>query len=79
MTRLAVLVALMAVSIELTAAQEKRPNFIVLQPDDLLFFEKWSPPPHFPGRPQVAILPESGLPNIERLRTNGVQMMEAYT
>ena len=79
MTRFAIAVALVAVSIDLAAAQDRRPNFIVLQPDDLQFFESWTPPPHYPSRPQVAILPESGLPNIERLRTNGVQMMEAYT
>lgn len=63
----------------LTRAND-RPNFIVVQPDDLRFFEEWTPPPHYPsGRTQVETFPNGGLPNIERLRVNGLQMMESYT
>jgi hypothetical protein len=64
------------------AKEEKKPNFIVMQPDDLRFFEEWTPPPHYPNRAQVETFPcadTTCLPNIERLRKNGLQMMEAYT
>lgn len=54
----------------------KKPNFIVFQPDDLQFLERWTPQPHNDEWPVIAFGPK--LPNIERLRTQGVQMMEAY-
>lgn len=64
----------------LTLTEAQKPNFIVMQPDDLRFFEAWTPPPHYPTRAQVENFPcDNCLPNIERLRTNGLQMMEAYT
>jgi len=64
-----------------SSAQTRKPNFIVCQPDDLRFFEEWTPPPHIPsGRVQIEVYPENnGLPNIDRLRTEGIQMMQAYT
>jgi len=64
------------------SAQTKRPNFIICQPDDLRFFEEWTPPPHVPifSEAQIEVYPEkNGLPNINRLRRNGIQMMQAYT
>jgi len=59
---------------------KKKPNFIVCQPDDLRFFEEWTPPPHLPRNQvqQIEVYPSTGLPNIERLRTEGIQMMQGY-
>ena len=61
-----------------------KPNIIVVQPDDFPFFESWSPPPLPPnyGGPESenAVYPAKyGLPNIERLREGGLQMLQAYT
>eukprot|EP00547_Thalassionema_nitzschioides_P016687 CAMPEP_0194251322 /NCGR_PEP_ID=MMETSP0158-20130606/25181_1 /TAXON_ID=33649 /ORGANISM="Thalassionema nitzschioides, Strain L26-B" /LENGTH=490 /DNA_ID=CAMNT_0038988429 /DNA_START=32 /DNA_END=1501 /DNA_ORIENTATION=- len=67
---------------------KKRPNFIVCQPDDLPFFEEWTPPPHFPKGRDMEFFPSNNnnddgggglLPNMERLRTQGLQLMQAYT
>lgn len=55
-----------------------RPNFIVMQPDDLEFFEAWLPPPHFVGNNGFAY-PASGLPSIEKLRQAAVEMSQAHT
>lgn len=58
----------------------KRPNIIIMQPDDLPFFDVWGPPPPNPSTPDQSInIPSYGLPNIESLRLNGLQMMQAYT
>ena len=62
-----------------TVAQDNRPSFIVFQPDDLQFFEEWKPAAHFSGRNQAIPLPETGLPNIERLMKQGLHMKQAYT
>ena len=58
-----------------------RPNIIVMQPDDLQFFDEWSPPPNNPFEPnrKVSFPSTSGLPNIDGLRRNGLQMKQAYT
>lgn len=62
------------------AQQNRRPNFIILQPDDLRFQERWNPPPHHPNNPQITRLPSAEImPNIERLRQGGLQMTQAYT
>ena len=57
----------------------QRPNFIVMQPDDLQFFEEWTPPAHFPARRDDVYSFVLPLRNIERLRTAGLQMRQAYT
>jgi len=59
---------------------DTRPNIIVMQPDDMAFFDAWSPPPNNPKTPnQKNNFPETnGLPHMDSLRSNGVQMMEAY-
>ena len=63
----------------------KQANFIVLQPDDLPFLEHWTPSAHFPStngnnRGGPVNYPQADqLPNIERLRTQGVQMLQAHT
>lgn len=58
----------------------KRPNVIIMQPDDLPFYDAWGPPPNNPSTPnQNYELPNYGLPHIESLRLNGLQMMQAYT
>lgn len=55
-------------------------NVIVMQPDDLHFFDEWSSPPNNPKTANKNInFPANGLPNIERLRLNGLQMLQAYT
>lgn len=67
---------LLGTIIQFTEAQ-KKPNFIVCQPDDLKFLERWTPPPHNDECPDITFGPD--LPNIDRLRRQGLQMMEAYT
>jgi len=57
----------------------KLPNIIVIQPDDLVHMDEWSPPPDTPIRASSNSIPTDGMPNIEELRTNGLQMMQAYT
>ncbi|KAL7546983.1 hypothetical protein ACHAWF_010305 [Thalassiosira exigua] len=55
---------------------KKLPNIIIIQPDDMPFYDAWwypNPPSSNNG------LPNAGLPHIEFLRTNGMQMMQAYT
>jgi len=57
-----------------------RPNIIVMQPDDLVFMDAWTPPPKNPKTPNKQnTFPDSGMPNIDGLRTGGLQMMQAYT
>jgi len=60
-----------------------RPNIIIMQPDDLPFLEPWTPPPNIPSNPtDTHPFPNNdgnGLPHIDSLRLNGLQMMQAYT
>ena len=62
-----------------------KPNIIVMQPDDLQFYDDWSAPPNNPIAPsEMNPIPRSSdgnalLPNMEFLRTNGLQMKQAYT
>ena len=63
-----------------TTITSDRPNVIIMQPDDLHFYDIWNPPPNNPDNPNQSHVTSSyGLPNIESLRLNGIQMMEAYT
>ena len=57
------------------------PNIIIIQPDDLPFFDEWTPPPNNPINPNRGVnpLPDQGLPNINFLRENGVEMLQANT
>ena len=60
--------------------QGTKPNIIIMQPDDLQFFDEWTPPPNNPNEIDLQkAFPAYGLPNIESLRLNGLQMMQAYT
>lgn len=72
------LLLLIACCSMLSTASAQRPNVIVMQPDDLPFFEDWSPPPNNPSQPDKTV-PTPDLFNMERLRLDGVQMMQAYT
>lgn len=55
-------------------------NIIIMQPDDLLFYDEWGAPPNIPNQSNLRTnMPSAGMPNIERLRLNGLQMMQAYT
>ena len=58
-----------------------KPNIIMMQPDDMKHFHDWgSAPPNNPTEPSKTVdEPANGLPNMEFLRTNGLQMMQAYT
>jgi len=60
-----------------------RPNIIIMQPDDLVHLDNWSPPPNTPNDPDASDPPPSnygnGMYHIDSLRLNGVQMMQAYT
>ena len=61
------------------------PNIIIMQPDDLPFLDEWGPPPNNPNETDSAnTIPvskkgKSLMPHIEKLRKNGLQMMQAYT
>mmetsp|Transcript_13854 Transcript_13854/g.20227 ORF Transcript_13854/g.20227 Transcript_13854/m.20227 type:complete len:853 (+) Transcript_13854:118-2676(+) len=58
---------------------KNRPNIIVMQPDDLPFFDEWTPPTNNPIDAANMVFPNNYLmPNIERLRTQGLQMKQAY-
>lgn len=71
------------ISIQLLAglAFGSRPNVIIMQPDDLQFYDEWNPPPNNPTQAErTNPLPSTnGLPNINRLRTDGLHMKQAYT
>jgi len=58
-------------------------NFIIFQPDDMRFYEDWSPPAHLPWDNDVYPGEEypmySNLPWINKLRNNGMTMKNAYT
>jgi len=56
----------------------KLPNVVIIQPDDLVFYNDWGRPPHS-GTPNE--LPGSGddMPNLKYLREHGLQMLQAYT
>ena len=57
-----------------------KPNIIVMQPDDLSFYDDWGAPPNNPSTPTLTkSIPTSGLPNMEYLRNNGLHMKQAYT
>lgn len=58
-----------------------KPNVIIIQPDDLPFYKDWTPPPNNPIDPdkETAVPENFTMPNMERLRRQGVQMMQAYT
>lgn len=60
-------------------AEDTRPNFIVVQPDDLHFFENWNPPAHFNTARPNYYPPNSQLPWMNFLRSNGLEMTRAYT
>ena len=58
-------------------------NFIIFQPDDMRFYEDWSPPAHLPRGddeyPGEEYPMYSKLPWINELRNNGMMMTNAYT
>lgn len=59
-----------------------RPNIIIMQPDDFPFMDEWIAPPDNPEHPKPNPNIDNvgrGLENINRLRVDGVQMMQAYT
>lgn len=65
-----------------TQVEANMPNFIVIQPDDLPWLEAWGDAAHFDYADVTSHItkPDLGsIPNIERLRTNGLQMLQAYT
>lgn len=60
--------------------EDTQPNVIIIQPDDLPFFDAWGPPPNNPSLSGQTVEFPGGnsLPNIERLRLNGIQLNQAY-
>lgn len=58
-------------------------NFIIIQPDDMAFYEDWNPPPHLPWNnnnayPGKEYPTNSSLPWINKLRDEGLEMTQAY-
>lgn len=72
-------IAALAVA-EIAGAVQAQPNFIVIQPDDHYFFEEWDPPGQFDGGDSLKQFPpnSNGLPNINRIRHDGIEMKSAY-
>ena len=82
--RLVVLVGTMVLTIAVDSnadeSTRRQPNFIVIQPDDHYFFEEWGPPSRLDGDPNKSFPPNSnGLPNINRIKNEGVEMKSAYS
>ena len=56
-------------------------NFVIIQPDDMQFYNDWNPPPYlpwgnkYPGRDYPGT---STLPWINKLRDEGLEMTQAY-
>mmetsp|Transcript_4374 Transcript_4374/g.5697 ORF Transcript_4374/g.5697 Transcript_4374/m.5697 type:complete len:89 (+) Transcript_4374:37-303(+) len=51
------------------AQNDARPNIIVMQPDDLFFFDPWGAPPNNPSQPNKSVpFPDEGLPWMDKLR-----------
>ena len=66
----------------ISSAQGQRPNVIIMQPDDFPFMDEWTAPPNNPNNPAFHTEIDNGgqgLKNINSLRLNGLQMMQAYT
>ncbi|KAL7545550.1 hypothetical protein ACHAWF_008901 [Thalassiosira exigua] len=65
----------------LQSIERKRPNVIIMQPDDMPFYDIWkSKPPNNPSTPDKSNpIPNRGIPHVESLRLNGMQMLQAYT
>eukprot|EP00579_Thalassiosira_antarctica_P002411 CAMPEP_0201873608 /NCGR_PEP_ID=MMETSP0902-20130614/6059_1 /ASSEMBLY_ACC=CAM_ASM_000551 /TAXON_ID=420261 /ORGANISM="Thalassiosira antarctica, Strain CCMP982" /LENGTH=210 /DNA_ID=CAMNT_0048400247 /DNA_START=142 /DNA_END=774 /DNA_ORIENTATION=- len=56
-------------------------NFVIIQPDDMSFFDDWNPPPYLPWDstyPGKAYPGTSTLPWINKLRDEGLEMTQAY-
>uniref|UniRef100_A0A7S4SA90 Plant heme peroxidase family profile domain-containing protein n=4 Tax=Ditylum brightwellii TaxID=49249 RepID=A0A7S4SA90_9STRA len=77
----------MALALSAVAFTTPRPigavNFVIIQPDDLHFYEAWSPPPYLPWDPNGRYPGEdfpgtSTLPWINKLRESGLYMTQAY-
>ncbi|KAL7546775.1 hypothetical protein ACHAWF_010124 [Thalassiosira exigua] len=76
----AALSAAASAALLLLPAPSSAVNFLVVQPDDMPFFSDWSPPPLLPGQSHKSYpgtQPESRLPWINALRTNGLTMTQA--
>lgn len=55
-------------------------NWIIFQTDDLNHLEYWqSTPPHFHNNNARNVPRQSVIPNIEKLRTEGVEFLQAHT
>lgn len=57
----------------------RRPNMIVMQPDDFQFLAHWpASPAHFPTTQNPSDMPSSLVPNLERLSRDGLTMQRGY-
>src|SRR6056300_1517408 len=73
--------ATLLVAATLPIHQTHAVNFIVIQPDDMQFYDDWSPPPYLPWNrryPGKSFPGTSSLPWINKLRTDGLEMASAY-
>ena len=59
--------------------QAQRPNIIIMQPDDFEFLAEWTPPAHFNDENGPIHRLRGLVPNINRLRYQGLTMQRAYT
>ena len=78
LSRAAVFVTAVAVS---HIDQSDAVNFLVIQPDDMAFYDSWSPPPFLPWNrryPGSGFPGSSTLPWINKLKDEGLDMTSAY-
>ena len=70
-----------AITITSTTSVVLATNFIIIQPDDMAFYEDWSPPAHLPWNaayPGAEYPTNSNLPWINTLKNDGMIMNNAY-
>jgi len=83
---IAIAIAALAEAASIPASIEKRPNIIVIQPDDHLFLEEWTPPARFDRQTSTPTSFTSidsadyisPVPNINRIKNHGLEMTNAY-
>ena len=80
MRRVTNLLLLVALTVVAGVTDTRRPNVLVIQPDDLPHYDAWNRPPNSRFYPDFEVpFPGYGLPNLERLRNGGVELTQAYT
>lgn len=77
------IVSILAITACFSLSPADAVNFVIIQPDDLHYYEDWSPPPYLPwsdrdGYPGETYPGTSDLPWINALRSSGLHLTSAY-